>query len=371
MDSNWHIYAPFVLRGGNMEMKNLFCLLFALLCMLTAGCTFERIYVGSSDGISRMVLMLEPRFWYGAKVSNTPGISYMARQGKFLYAARRVSKGGYGVDSYQILKNGDLKALNSFTIPGKTGYCHISLSADGKFLFGSSYSGAFVDLLSLNSDGRIIKLHKRYFFSGRSVHKRQKKSHPHFASQTPDGKMILVADLGSDRIHTFKYDAVEGALPEKSIAVTPGAGPRHLSFSEDGKFFFAANELNNTVTSFTLGQGKIKMIDSCSLLPDSWKGTSYAGAIKTIPGNRLCVTNRGHDSIAVVKFDPQGKLKLEKIFSAAGNFPYDLEYINGKLFLVNMRSDTFSDWTEKNNDWKINDKGTIRRPMCVVAAEKR
>ena len=148
-----------------MKMRNLFVGFAAVLCILTAGCMSERIYVGGSDGISRMSLMLEPRFWYGTKVSNTPGVSYMARQGKFLYAARRVSKGGYGVDSYLILKDGDLKALNSFTIPGKTGYCHISVSADGKFLFGSSYSGAFVDLLSLNSDGRIIKLHKRHFFS--------------------------------------------------------------------------------------------------------------------------------------------------------------------------------------------------------------
>ena len=352
-------------------MKNLFVGFAAVLCILTAGCMSERIYVGGSDGISRMSLMLEPRFWYGTKVSNTPGVSYMARQADFLYAACKVSKGSFGVEASQILKNGDLKMLNRFTIPGKTGYCHISVSADGKFLFGSAYSGAFVDVLSLGRDGKVIKLHKRHFFNGRSIHKRQKKSHPHFAAQTPDGKLVLVADLGSDRIHTFKYDAVEGAVPGESVAVTPGAGPRHLSFSEDGKFFFSANELNNTVTSFSIDRGKIKMIDSCSLLPETWKGTSYAGAIKTIPGSRICVTNRGHNSIAVVKFDPQGKLKLEKIFSAAGNFPYDLEYINGKIFLVNMRSDTFSDWTEKNNDWKMKDRGRIRRPMCVVAAEKR
>ena len=350
-------------------MKKMYAFLTAAALILLAGCASEKFYVGGSDGISRMKLMVEPRTWYGEKVSNTPGISYMARQGKFLYAARKEAKDAFVTDSYLILKNGDLKLLNSFKIPGNSGYCHISLTADGKFLLGSAYSGGFLDLLALAPDGKILRLHKRHFFTGSSIHKRQKKSHPHFAAQTPDRTMVLAADLGSDRIHVFKYDALKGITPAASVPVTPGAGPRHLSFSDDGKFFFAANELNNTVTSFSLSKEKISMIDSCSLLADAWNGQSYAGAIKTIPGNRICVTNRGNNSIAVVRYDARGKLKLEKIFSAEGDFPYDIEYVNGKLFVVNMRSDFFGSWQENNNDWQMKNGGMIRRPMCLVSAE--
>ena len=341
----------------------------ALMTLFMAGCASEKFYVGGSDGISKMQLMWEPRTWYGEKVSNTPGVSYMARQGKFLYAARKEAKDAFAVDSYQILKNGKLIPLNTFRIPGNTGYSHISLTSDGKFLLGSAYSGAFLDLLALAPDGKISKLHTRHFFKGNSIHKRQKKSHPHFAAQTPDSAMVLVADLGSDRIHTFKYDAAKGLTPGESVPVTPGAGPRHLSFSDDGKFFFSANELNNTVTSFSLSKGKVAMVDSCSLLPAAWSGKSYAGAIKSIPGKRICVTNRGNNSIAVVKYDARGKLTLEKIFPSEGDFPYDLEYVKGKLYGVNMRSDTFVSWQEENQKWTKKDSGMVRRPMCIVSAE--
>ena len=107
----------------------------AFLALFMVGCASERIYVGGSDGICRMKLWFEPRVWYGEKVSNAPGVSYMARQGNWLYAARKEAKNAFVVDSYLILKNGDLKALNTFKVPGNTGYCHISLTSDGKFLF--------------------------------------------------------------------------------------------------------------------------------------------------------------------------------------------------------------------------------------------
>ena len=353
------------------KMKFFFFLLTAAAALFLAGCASERIYVGGSDGIALMKQMWEPQVWVGEKVSSAPGVSYMAYRGRSLYAARRVARGVFAVDVHRILKDGSLRKLDSFEIPGNTGYCHISLSADGKFLFGSAYSGSFVDVLSLAPGGGIIKLHQRHIFSGSSIHKRQKKSHLHFAAQAPDNSMVLAADLGSDRIHTFAYDSKKGLIRGKSFAVPSGAGPRHLSFSENGKLVFSVNELNNSVTSFKVVNGELRMVESFSLLPRAWSGTSSAGAIKTLPGNRLCVTNRGHNSLVILRYSDEGKLALEHTFSAEGDFPYDVSFADGRLFLVNMRSDSFSEWRPENKGWvRQKNSAVIRRPMCIVTVAK-
>lgn len=353
-------------------MKKLKFLWSLAVLLLLAGCASQRVYIGGNDGIhlaqySNFGLPI-PRSWSIKKIVNDPRISYMALKGRTLYAARQVAKGIYCVDVYRVLRNGMLKKADAFEIPGNAGYCHLSVSNDGKYLFGSSYSGGFVDVLSLVPDGGIIRLKQRLSFSGRSIHKRQKKSHPHFAVQTPDGKKLFAADLGSDKIHIFACDGEKGLVREAPVALPPGSGPRHLSFSADGKFLFAANELNNTVSSFKMEKGRPVPVSVCSLLPSAWSGTSYAGAIKTAPDGDIYVTNRGHNSLAVVKAAPDGTMKLGELLPSEGDFPYDLCFSKGKLFLVNMKSDRFSVW-EKNEKWQTAAAFTLRRPMCIAVPE--
>lgn len=351
-------------------MKSLQLLLVAAALLFLAGCASQHVYIGGNDGIhlaryTNRGLPI-PRSWMMEKVDTSSNVSYMAVKEHTLYAARRIARGAHCVDVFRIRRNGTLKKTDAFLIPGNHGYCHISVSQDGKYLFGSSYSGGFMDLLSLVPDGGVIKLEKRFTFSGRSIHKRQKHSHPHFAAQTPDGSRVLVADLGCDKIHVFDYDAKKGLTQKQSVVLPPGSGPRHLSFSADRKFVVSANELNNTVASFKLEKGSLALVSVCSLLPSAWSGTSYAGAVKTAPCGAFFVSNRGHNSIAVVSMASDGRIKLENTFSSSGDFPYDLSFGKGNMFLVNMKSDCFSVW-EKDDGWNKTAAFTLRRPMCVIA----
>lgn len=350
------------------KMKNLTIL--SGIALLLTGCAVQRVYIGGNDGIHQARYtnhgILPWRNWMSEKLVSDNNVSYMAVKGRTLYAARRVAKRVFAVDSFRILKNGRLKKIDAFVIPGSLGYCHISVSNDGKFLLGSSYSGSFIDVLSLIPEGGVIRLKERFTFSGRSIHKRQKKSHPHFAAQTPDGSMVLVADLGCDMIHTFRCDGAKGLIRGTGMPLPPGSGPRHLAFSADGKFVFAANELNNTVSVFRLQKDRLTLTDTCSLLPAAWCGKSFAGAIKTAPDGRIYVTNRGHNSIAILNCSADGKLKVETTFPAEGDFPYDMEFYNGRFFTVNMKSDQLEIWEKNNASWKMDTSFTIRRPMCVI-----
>lgn len=351
------------------KMKKILFFIAAAALSLLTGCAGNRLFTGGNDGIH---LLQYTNYgipgWSGWSVEKkTPAdhISYMAAGGNTLYAARRAAKGVFHVKSFRIGKNGSLQELGTFVIPGNSGYCHISLSQDGKFLFGSSYSGSFLDVLALAPAGGVKGLEKRFFFEGSSIHKRQKKSHPHFAAQIPGSSTVLVADLGSDKLHSFKYDAAKGMQQGKSFSLPQGSGPRHLSFSADGKLIFCANELNNTVSAFQLQKGELKLTDTCYILPEEWRGRSFAGAIKTAPDGRIFVTNRGHNSIAVLSCTAAGKLKLEQIFPAEGNFPYDLVFSGSEMFSVNMKSSQLLVW-EKDPKWKAAAVLKLHRPMCAV-----
>ena len=352
-------------------MKKMYAFLTTAALVLLAGCASERVYVGGSSGIFQVSYtnhgLPVPRAWEMEKLVSDGNISYMAVNGNSLYAARRVAKGAFAVDVFTVKRNGQLKKIDAFLIPGSHGYCHISVSNDGKYLFGSSYSGGFMDMLSLVPEGGIIRLKQRCFFSGSSVHSRQKKSHPHFAAQTPDGSMVLTADLGCDRIHTFKYEKGKDLVRTAGAVLPPGSGPRHLSFSADGKFVFCANELSNTVTSFKLEKGALKMVSNVSALPGNWEGNSYAGAIRTAPDGKVYVTNRGHNSVAVFAVAADGKLSLEKIFSSEGDFPYDLLFAGGKMVLANMKSNQFLVMKKEHKETGF----SLHRPQCVVMPLKR
>ena len=108
--------------------------------MLLTGCASRSLYIGGNDGIhiarySNHGLPI-PRSWSLKKLVDDVNISYMALHKRTLYAARRVAKGVCSVDVFRVRRNGLLKKNDAFVIPGSHGYCHISVSKDGKYLFG-------------------------------------------------------------------------------------------------------------------------------------------------------------------------------------------------------------------------------------------
>ena len=344
-------------------MKKVLAASFGALLLLAAGCASECFYVGGAEGIHRVSSGLRRE-----QVAREGNVSALAVSKGGLYAARTAGKGAFEVVSYAVDEAGSLTRKEAFPVPGRFGYCHLALSADGKFLYGSSYSGAFIDVIGLKADGSFEKLRNRLVCEGASVHKRQKKSHPHFCAPLPGTELVLAADLGSDLIRLFRRDDEKGLLPAGTVPVPPGSGPRHLCFAPEKQLVFVVNELNNTVCSFKVRGNTLEAAAVCGLLPQDWNGVSYAGAIKISPEGRIFATNRGHDSIAVVSFDAEGRMKLEKCLPT-GKFPSDLVFDRrGGMFLCEMKGDRVSCWTKKGNAYERSSAFPVKRAGCIVAA---
>ena len=348
-----------------MSMKRGVAALFGVLLLLTAGCaSSECFYVGGAEGIYRV--SSDSCKELAAREGN---VSALAVSGRNLYAARTAGKGAFEVVLYAVKEDGALERKGAFPIPGRFGYCYLALSADGKFLYCSSYSGAFIDVIGLKQDGSFEKLRNRLVCEGASIHKRQKKSHPHFCAPLPGTELALAADLGSDLIRIFRRDEEKGLLPAGTVPVPPGSGPRHLCFVPEKQLVFAVNELNNTVCSFKVRENTLAPVAVCGLLPPGWGGVSYAGAIKLSPEGRIFATNRGHDSIAVVSFDSDGRMKLEACFGAGGAYPSDLVFDKaGRMLLVNMKGNELSVWKVQGNAYSRTAVLPIKRPGSIVFA---
>lgn len=139
---------------------------------------------------------------------------------------------------------------------------------------------------------------------------RQEGPHPHCAVPSPDGRFVLVADLGLDRIFVHAFDAASGRLSEAgSLALPPGTGPRHLAFTPDGRHVTATGELDCTLHSLAWTDGGLAPVDRASLLPPGAAGDSHAADIAVSPdGRHVYASVRGHDSIAAFGLDARGHL---------------------------------------------------------------
>ncbi len=193
--------------------------------------------------------------------------------------------------------------------------------------------------------------------SGKGVNlPRQNGPHTHFVGKTPDEKYLLVTDLGLDTV--FVYDKELDFV--NSAKVPEGHGVRHLVFSDDGKYLFAANELCSTVSVFEYKEGKLTLIDTASCIPEGFSDETTASAIRYKNG-KVYVSNRGHDSIAVLELK-DGKLFMTDIFSCGGFSPRDFDIIGDFFVCTNEKSDSVT----VVKDGKLVSEINVKSPICVT-----
>jgi 6-phosphogluconolactonase len=141
---------------------------------------------------------------------------------------------------------------------------------------------------------------------------RQECPHLHCVIPSLDNRFLLVADLGTDRVASYRFDAETGQLdsaPAGSAIMRAGAGPRHLALHPDGKRLFCINELDSTLASlaFDTQSGDLALGDVVPALPEGFAGESNAAALALTPDGRfLYASNRGHESIAIFAVLPHG-----------------------------------------------------------------
>ena len=299
----------------------------------TNSCESKGIYVYDFDSNTG-------NFNFKNATANVVNPSYLtvSKDNNYVYSVNEngaestVSSFGYNPSS------GKLNFINKQSSKG-TDPCYII--NDDKNVIVANYSGGNISVFGKNNDGSISEAKQVIQHYGKGTNaKRQEGPHVHMVHFSPDKKFVLSNDLGNDKVYSYRYNpnSTNEILKIKdSISVKSGSGPRHLTFSKDGRFVYLLQELDGALTVFSYSNGILKKIDETTILAKDFKGTFSSADIHISPdGNFLYATNRGEaNTISIFKILKNGKLVSKGQTSTLGKGPRNFGIDpSGKFILV-------------------------------------
>jgi 6-phosphogluconolactonase len=232
--------------------------------------------------------------------------------------------------------------------------------------------------LPVNKDGSLGKSASFIQHAGSSINpKRQKAPYAHSIVVSPDNRFAFAADLGIDKIMSYRLDSKTSKLSPNtppSAKTPPGAGPRHLTFDPSGKHLYVINELKNSVTVFDYAakSGSLTQRQTISTIPSDFDGVTHCADLKITPNGRfLYGTNRGHDSIAAYRIADDGRLKLLAIVPSLGKGPQNLAITpDGKLLIcANMPGNNVAVFRINSKTGSLKSVGkptSMPMPSCIM-----
>ena len=178
---------------------------------------------------------LEPRATY-AGIAN-PSFLAVHPNRAWLYAVSELNDGSVCAFRFDA-ESGALEPINQQPSGGGAP-CHLALDVvSGGWLVVSNYNSGTVGVLPITDGGALGEpTHLVHHHGGGTHPKRQEGPHAHSATFAPDGRFVLVADLGIDQIVVYAFDAATGSLwrthlrprPARGGTASPrvSPGPRH------------------------------------------------------------------------------------------------------------------------------------------------
>lgn len=250
--------------------------------------------------------------------------------------------------------------------------CYASVHPSGKWLYVANYVGGMVARYAVGTDGSLAAP-DTLRLSGKGDHPRQEASHPHSTVVSPDGQWVMVADLGTDKVHTYHADAATWTEVSQ-LALPAASGPRHLVFHPTRPYAFLLNELSNTVAvlHYNAANGSLNILAYHPMLPDGFTDFSLGADIHVTPdGQYLYASNRGHNSLVGYRINAaNGGLERIGFFPTLGDFPrnFTIHPSGAYLTVANQNSDNIVRFQIDPATGQLTEQGqwTVKTPVCLV-----
>jgi len=309
-----------------------------------------------------------------AKLMN-PSFVKVSKDAKYLFSISELVKSeaesGF-IYSYKINKDNSLTQISKLSTHGFAP-CHIEIDKSGKYVFISNYLGGVVMMYEVAENGNLKEKQQIDLAN-------PEQSHAHSVNISEDNKHAYIADLGNDKIWIYDLDAENGSLTpntQKFAEVADGAGPRHFSFAKDGKFGYAVNELNSSISTFqVLENGGLQLLQNISTLPAGFINKNSGAEIQVHPsGKFLYSSNRGANNISAFKIDENtGELSLISFTSTEGKTPRNFSISPDGQFLYAANQDTgnISSFKIDLESGELTLIGTVleaKKPVCLEFVE--
>ncbi|MCF1751662.1 lactonase family protein [Mariniradius sediminis] len=204
--------------------------------------------------------------------------------------------------------------------------CYLAMDEEERFLVVGNYSGGNFSTFKIDG-GKLIPV-QTIQHEGQSINiDRQEKAHVHSTVFHPDGKYLLVGDLGTDKIHIYKFNP-SFAVPFNHsdpayFEVAAGSGPRHLAIHPNGSRVYLVHELTAEIGAYSFENGQVGYVASFPLTANDFVGNVSAAEVRISPDARnLYVSNRGDaNEISVFKILGDGNLEWVERVKTGGEMP--------------------------------------------------
>lgn len=240
-----------------------------------------------------------------------------------------------------------LRLVNVVSSEG-AGACFVGVHPGGRHLLVANYAAGSVAVVPIREDGGLSPASCVISHAGAGPHPvRQPGPRAHAIVASPDGRFVVAADLGADRLFVYRFDEASSSLTAAesgAIATAPGAGPRHLAWHPSGLLLYVVNELDSTVCSYGWDDryGTLDLRGTASTLPAGWAGDNTTAELTVHPSGRfLYASNRGHDSLACFALDAAGGIGRVEIIASEGRTPrhFAFDHLGDHLVVANEESD--------------------------------
>lgn len=204
--------------------------------------------------------------------------------------------------------------------------CYLALDEKEEFLVAGNYSGGNFSVYKIQ-EGNLQPV-QTIQHEGQSINPdRQEKAHVHSTVFHPEGKYLLVGDLGTDKIHIYKFNP-SFAVPFNHsnpayFEVEPGSGPRHLAIHPNGSRIYLVHELTADIGVYSFENGQVGYVESFPLTGNDFVGNVSAAEVRMSPdAKHVYVSNRGDaNEISVFKILGNGNLEWIERVKTGGDMP--------------------------------------------------
>ncbi len=309
---------------------------------------------------------------FKVKITNSSYIT-ISHNSKYLYSIT-----DNGVESYEILAEGDLKLLNTHSVNGMRG-CYLSTDYEDKFLFVAGYHDGKITVLRLLEDGQIGEITEEIYNKGLgSLAERNFRPHVNCVKMTRDNKYLCAADLGTDHTDVYRLNHVTGKLKKEDVIRSEiDSGPRHLKFSKDGRFLYIVHEMKNSIDVYSYWEEKnnpyFEKIQTVSTLNSYHASGTAASALNLSSDYKyLLSSNVGDNSVIIYDINEEtGMLDKVLCLPISGDYPKDVALFpdNKHLVSLNHESNSMTFFTADLERGLIIMNGKemkVERPNCII-----
>lgn len=363
--------------------KTILKILFTFLLFSLISCTKSEKYhfllgtytsTGKSEGIYTYRFDEKNGFKQIAVTPNVTNPSYLAFSPDKKYAYAVNENGNESTVSAFIFSAGDgkLELLNKVPANGADP-CYITVT--GNHAITANYTGGNISVFNRNADGSLSEAVQVVQHRGNSIDTtRQLSAHVHQVVFSPNG-VLYANDLGLDKIFLYSYnpDSESEILTRTdSISVKAGSGPRHITFSADGKFAYLLQELDGTLTVFEAKEAKLTVLQETNIAQKQDVVVGGSDIHLSPDGKFLYAANRGTaNDITCFAVQPDGTLSFVQQIASGGIKPRNFAITpDGKyLFAENEESNSivaFLRNIETGTLTQTKFSTTVGAPVCIV-----